>query len=226
MEFSLHRELKEQYAEPGAQLEAPLEGYRIDVLNRNHVVEIQHGGLAAIREKVTALLQLDYRVTVVKPIVAHKLLVKLRRRGGRVVGRRRSPKRGCLLDLFDELVHFTQVFPHPNLTLEVPLVEIEEWRYPGHGRRRRRRASDYQISDQRLLAIRSTQSFRHGGDLLALLPEDLSPAFDTRELAQRLSISRWLAQRIAYCLRHSEAVQVVGRRRSGVLYRIGPSRAA
>ena len=42
-----------------------------------------------------------------------------------------------MLDLFEELVHFTRVFPHPRLTLEVVLVEIEEWRYPGHGRRRR-----------------------------------------------------------------------------------------
>ena len=40
-------------------------------------------------------------------------------------------------DLFDDLVHFTRVFPHRRLTLEVPLVDIEEWRYPGHGRRRR-----------------------------------------------------------------------------------------
>ena len=44
--------------------------------------------------------------------------------------------RGTFVDLFDELVHFTRVFPHPRLALEVVLVEIEEWRYPGHGRRR------------------------------------------------------------------------------------------
>ena len=30
-------------------------------------------------------------------------------------------------------VHFTRVFPHRRLTLEVVLIEIEEWRYPGHG---------------------------------------------------------------------------------------------
>src|SRR6266481_5436648 len=50
---------------------------------------------------------------------------------GKVVARRRSPKQGTVLDVFEELVHFTRVFPHRRLTLEVVLVEIEEWRVPG-----------------------------------------------------------------------------------------------
>ena len=29
-----------------------------------------------------------------------------------------------MLSLFDELVYFTRVFPHENLTLETPLVEV------------------------------------------------------------------------------------------------------
>jgi len=53
------------------------------------------------------------------------------------VSRRWSPKRGAAVDIFDDLVHFTRAFPHKRLTLEVPLVEVEELRYPGHGRRRR-----------------------------------------------------------------------------------------
>ena len=70
----------------------------------------------------------EHRVLVVKPIVLRKRLVKQDAPGGRVLDRRMSPKKGCVWDLFDELVYFTRVFPHRNLTLETPLVEIEEWR--------------------------------------------------------------------------------------------------
>ena len=117
------------------------------------------------------LLQ-DHTLVVVKPIVVRKQLVKRASKDGPVVSRRSSPKRGTLLDLFDELVHFTRVFPHPRLTLEVPLVDVEEWRYPGHGRRRRWRASDYQVEDQKLLAVHRTLSPPHGGrpGRLARLP--------------------------------------------------------
>ena len=141
METSLHRDLKTLYAGQNAQFEVPLGGYRIDVMSGSRLVEIQHGSLAAIRDKVKTLLN-DHYVVVVKPIVVQKLLVKRACKDGPVTGRRVSPKRGTLLDLFDELIHFTRVFPHKRLTLEVPLVDIEEWRYPGHGRRRRWRLAD------------------------------------------------------------------------------------
>ena len=147
METSLHRQLKQLYADPGARVEAPLDNYRIDVICDGELIEIQHGSLAAIRRKVQDLL-LDHRVLVVKPIVRQKRLVKQQTKGGRILGRRMSPKRGSVIDLFDELIYFTRVFPHQNLALDVPLVDVEEWRYPGHGRRRRRRGNDHQVEDQ------------------------------------------------------------------------------
>src|SRR3972149_1191230 len=100
MENSLHRELKEHYAADGAQFEQRVGRYRIDVVNGNRLVEIQLGSLTAIRDKVAALVK-RHRVLVVKPIVVEKQLIKRKRRGGLVAWRRRSPKQGCLLDLFD-----------------------------------------------------------------------------------------------------------------------------
>ena len=147
METSLHRQLKQFYANADSQTEVPLDSYRIDVVTADHLVEIQHGSLAAIRDKVRQLLD-DHRVLVVKPIVVRKRIIKQTAKGGRIVSRRMSPKRGSILDLFGDLVYFTRVFPHRNLTLEVPLVDIEERRFPGHGRRRWRRQGDQQVEDQ------------------------------------------------------------------------------
>ena len=140
METSLHRELKRRYAGDAARTEVMVDNYRIDAVRGTTLVEIQHGSLVAIRDKIRRLLG-SHRVLVVKPIVARKLLIKQSDPAGPIESRRLSPKRGQLLDIFDELVYFTRVFPHPRLTLEVVLVEIEEWRLPGHGRRRRWRAT-------------------------------------------------------------------------------------
>ena len=84
METSLHRQLKEHYAPDVTQTEVVLGNYRIDAIHRGRLIEIQHGSLAAIRDKIAALLE-NHRVTVVKPIVALKHLVKLKKRGGAVV---------------------------------------------------------------------------------------------------------------------------------------------
>lgn len=225
METSLHRELKAIYAGPDAQFEVSLDDYRIDVVSDNRLIEIQHGSLAAIRDKVRALLK-KHTVVVVKPIVVQKVLVKRASKAGPVVSRRLSPKRGTLLDLFDELVHFTRAFPHERLTLEVPLVDVEEWRYPGHGRRRRWRRNDHEIEDQRLTAVRQTYRFRTAADLAALVAGPLPRPFHTGHLSESLQVRRWIAQRIAYCFRHMGAVREVGKQGNTRLYEFAAARKA
>lgn len=217
VETSLHRKLKDVYAETGARVEAPFGKYRIDVVLDGELIEIQHGSLAAIRDKVSNLLS-DYRVRVVKPIVVRKRLVKQNARGGRVISRRLSPKRGRIIDLFHELIYFTRVFPHRNLSIETPLVDVEEWRYPGHGRRRRRRETDHVVEDQKLVTLHRVFRFRSAGDLLQIIPDDLPNPFHTAHLAKRLNIKRWVAQRIAYCLRKTGAAQPVAKQGNAWLY--------
>lgn len=225
METTLHRQLKELYAAGGALVEQRVGRYRIDVVQPDRLVEIQLASLSAIRDKIAALLK-QHRVLVVKPIIVRKHLIKLRRAGGKEASRRRSPKQRTLLDLFDELVHFTRVFPHRRLTLEVPLIEIEESRYPGHGRRRWRRDNDFQVQDQRLLEVLGTHQFQSAADLCRLLPKELPKPFHTGHLAAGLGVERWIAQRMAYCLRETGAVQSVGKLRGAWLYKSRSKKAA
>jgi hypothetical protein len=217
METTLHRQLKDRYLTPGALVEQRLGRFRIDVVQPDRLVEIQVASLSAIRDKIALLLK-KHNVLVVKPIVLRKHLVKLRRAGGKEVSRRLSPKRQTLVDIFEELVHFTRVFPHRRLTLEVLLIEIEEWRYPGHGRRRRWRDNDHQVEDQRLLEVVAAHEFRTAGDLCRMLPPALPRPFHTGHLAEGLGVERWIAQRMAYCLRETGAVQSVGKLRGAWLY--------
>ena len=221
METSLHRELKQRYALPGAQLEVKLGNYRIDVVNGRQLVEVQHGSLAAIRRKLQALLP-EHPILLVKPVIARKMLIKQKRAGGKVVSRRMSPKQQSMIDAFDELIYLTRVFPHPNLAIELVLVELEEWRYPGHGRRRRWRTSDYIVADQKLVAITNVHRLQSIWDLQNLLPETLPKNFHSADLAELLNVRRPVAQRIAYCLRQTGAAQQVGKLGNTRLYELTP----
>ena len=225
METSLHRELKQLYADDGAETEVPLGDYRIDVVAEDELIEIQHGSLAAIRSKVGRLVA-EHRVLVVKPIIIRKRIVRQDKKGGRVLGRRLSPKQGSIFDLFDELVYFHQVFPHSNLVLEVPLVDVEEWRFPGHGRRRRWRNNDHEVEDRKLLEVHKIHRFRTESDFLQFIPGDLAVPFHTGQLADKLGIERWIAQKMAYCLRHINAIREVGKQGNARLYEPSPTSAA
>lgn len=221
METSLHRQLKALYAGPAHATEVTLGKYRIDVVRGDELVEIQHGSLAAIRDKIGKLCR-KHRMLVVKPIVARKTIVKLSADGDEL-SRRQSPKRGVLLDVFDELVYFTRAFPHPNLILEIRLVEVEESRTPGHGRRRRWRANDHVVVDQKLTATGDAVRLATAANLLTLLPPLASP-FHTGDLATAAGVPRHIAQRIAYCLRQTGAVRTIGKRGNTLLYEVPPVR--
>jgi len=219
METSLHRELKLLYAGPAAQTEVRCGRYRVDAVVGDELIEIQHGHLAAIGRKVSELLA-DYEVRIVKPIVREKMIFKRRRRGGPVASRRRSPKRGRLIDLFDEMVRFTKVFPHPRLSIEALLVDVEEYRHPGHGRRRWRHANDFQVADQLLVRAGDSRVLRTPADLVRLLECELPARFDTAVLAEVLNEPRDVAQKIAYCLRETGGVRKVGKRRNALVYEV------
>ncbi len=220
METTLHRQLKEHYAGPQAEIEVTVGRYRIDIVDGQRLIEVQHSGLSSIRDKTRDLLK-QHDVEVIKPLIARRRLVKLEGEDGAELSRRWSPKRCDRLDVFHELLYFTSVFPHRRLTLRIPLIEIEETRYPF--RRRNRRRGQFKVQDQQLLSVVSEDVYRTRGDLRALLPGSLPKTFGTREIADAMGIDRWVAQRIAYVLRKTGTVKQCGKSGNSLQYRFAPA---
>jgi len=216
METTLHQQLKAVYCDDPEMREVVVDGYRIDAVIGDELVEVQQAGLGQIRDKVRDLLS-THQVRVVKPLAARKVLLRRKRRGGKVESTRVSPKHDTLLDIFDELVHFCTVFPHRRLTLEVLLTEQEEYRV---GRRKRRwRDKGYVVEDRQLVGIIERHTLRTKADLRKLLPDDLPQPFTTADIARVAGIPRWLAQKAAYCLRTTGTAKLDGKSGNALLYR-------
>ena len=223
METSLHRELKELYCDDAAAREVSVRGYRIDAIVDGTLIEIQQASLAALRRKTKTLLE-THSVTIVKPLCALKTIIRLKRQQGPVAWRRISPRHETIHDLFDDFVHFVDVFPHRRLTVEVLLTEQEETRSPR--RKRWFRAKDFTVADRRLVAVRSRHVFQTSADLCQLLPAGLPETFTTADIARLGEMPRWLAQKMAYCLRRTGGIVIAGKRRNAVVYALAPSESA
>jgi hypothetical protein len=205
VEWSLHRQLKERFGPVfGGRLEVGLEGFRIDAIDADGaLIEIQSGSLGPLRGKLRRLLP-SYRVRVVKPVVLSRRLLRRAQSDGEDLSARLSPRRGELVEVFDDLVGLVPFFPHPNLDVEILTVEIDELRLL------RRRRPGYTIFDRRLRAVVESMTLRQPPDLWALLPNDLINPFTTRDLADRLGRPLDFAQRVAYFLRSTGAAETVG----------------
>lgn len=191
--------------------------YRIDAVRDDELIEVQCASLSAIRDKCRDLLQ-RHPLRVVKPVVMRTRIAKIKKPGGPVTSRRLSPKRGTPLDIFEELIYFTRVFPHDNLTIEVPMIHIEQFRTPAK-RRRRRGRKDYKVQDVKLESIEATLELRLPSDLLDLIHLPAAKkSFNTADLARAIDRPRWVAQQIAYVLRKTGAIDSSGRNRTGIIY--------
>jgi hypothetical protein len=125
-EYSLHAEIKECYKTSGDELEVKVGDFKVDILRNKLLIEIQTGNFSAIKEKLCKLL-LNNRVRLVYPIAKVKWIVHVNG-AGKFVRKKKSPKKGKLLDLFHELVHLPILINDWNFSLEVMLIEEEELR--------------------------------------------------------------------------------------------------
>lgn len=214
-EKSLHAALKSWYARPGDVLEQPVDGFVIDIVRGDLLIEIQTGNFTAIRRKL-AMLTREHRLRLVYPLAAQKWLLKIPPEEGSRTTRRKSPRRLGLEALFDELIHIPKLMADPNFSLEVLLIHEEEvQRFVGAQRWRRR---SWVTVERRLLQVVDQQLYETPADLLALLPTNLPATFTTADLADAMRRPRRLAQQMAYCLRELDLICVVGKRDRSLLY--------
>lgn len=210
-EGSLHARLKQLYAEPGDQFEVPIEGFVADIARGKQLIEIQTSGFGAMASKLDRLLE-EYEILIVHPIAVGTWLQRPEKK------RRKSPTKGSVADVFDELVSVPTLLDHPNLTLDVVLVNVTKVQVFDPLARRKR--GGYRTVDRQLDEIIDQIRFTTIGDLAALVPDGLPQPFTTGDLARATGFRRDQAQRMAYCFRPLGVFEEVGRTKAGFQYRL------
>jgi len=214
---ALHSSLKEYYVKQGAHEEVLVDGYWIDIVQGDLLIEIQTRNFSAIRKKLSDLVA-RHSVRLVHPISLEKWIVRMPHDGVSRLSRRKSPRRGRIEDIFYELVRIPDLMEHPNFSLEVLLIREEEIRIAdGKGSWRRNGVS---IINRRLLEIVERHLFSDPPDFRKLLPQDLERPFTNRHLAEKLSISPRLAARMTYCLRSMQILHISGKQKRSYLFNL------
>ncbi len=217
-ETELHAALKQRYARPTDRLEVKVDGYVIDIVRDDELIEIQTHNFAVLKRKLVHLLE-RHSVRLVYPIAQAKWIMHVKADQQAVIGRRKSPKRGALEDVFVELVSLPELMAHPNFVLEVVLIHEEEIRCPRTGKRRYR-AREWRVCNRRLLKVVDSLIFGIPADFRRFIPPTLSSPFTSHELAEALQRPDYLAHKITYCLRKMGVLIVVGKRNRAWLYTV------
>jgi len=213
-ERSLHAKIKEIYNTPDSEVEVTVDGFVIDVVKGDLLIEIQTRKFSAIKDKLFKLMK-NHPVRLVHPIAQEKWVIR-QSEDGEVIGRRRSPKKMGFLNIFEELVSIPTFIIHSNFEIEVLLTKEEETRVnDGKGSWRKKGWSSV---DRDLVEILDRKLFTTPSDFLGLMPDTIKEPFTTKTLSETLKIPRHLVQKMTYCMRKMGALKVVGKEGNAHLY--------
>lgn len=213
-ESTLHRQIKDWYAQEGDELEVSVSGFIIDIRRDDLLIEVQTSSFGALKRKLDRLLP-EYRMRIIYPVFLEKWLIRYDE-AGQVVSRRKSPRSGSNLDIFPELVHIIPWLNHPHLSLEILQISGEEIRKEdGRGSWRRKGIS---IEDRQLLEVKQTITVHCKTELFNLIGHNFPESFSSSYLARSLSVPPRFARKILYTLSRLDLIQPAGKSGNAILY--------
>ncbi|HCQ88735.1 MAG TPA: hypothetical protein DIU45_01915, partial [Clostridium sp.] len=153
-------------------------------------------------------LLVNNKIVLVHPIAAEKTIILLSE-DGQVISKRKSPKKGRVIDFFDELVSIPHLALEKNLEIEILLTKEKEIRIKdGKGSFRRRGVS---IGDKLLIDIIDKYRFKSEEDYYSFLPKDLPSKFTNKELSLNLNIPINKIRKMTYSLKKMGLIEEVGK---------------
>jgi hypothetical protein len=213
-EKSLHSSIKQWYVTAGDRFEVKVDKYVIDLVREDSLIEIQTKNFSAIGKKLRNLVKYN-KVMLVHPIAIEKYIVTTDI-ANEVISRRKSPKKGKLMDLFDELIRIPDLMAEENFILEILMTKEEEIRCKdGKGSWRRKGIS---IKDRKLLEVTQKVTFKGKKDFLIFLPDELPQNFTNKHLARTLKVTIYKARKITYCFRKMNLIREVGKIKNELIF--------
>ncbi len=190
-ESSMHASLK-AYIEPDeSKYETAYNGYIVDILRDDGVVEIQTGSFGSMKKKLAALLECGY-VTIVYPVAQLKRIYWQDMDTGELTGGRISPKRAQPCEIFKELRWLPGLIWHKNLRIRIITVETAVYnRMDGYGKDKKKHSSRI---DKQLVRILDDITISSADELIRLLPDTLPERFSVKELSKHGKLSSSAAQ--------------------------------
>ncbi|MDR2922778.1 MAG: hypothetical protein LBU85_05490 [Treponema sp.] len=205
--------MKFQYAGPDGEIEAEISGFVADGINaEGEYIEIQTCNFGYIRKKALAL---QGRMRVVYPVIITKYLEVFNRRG-RLLYRKKSPRKGTPWDIFDVLIYAPDLPVIPGLVIELALVDAAEKRVrDGKGSWRRKGVS---IRDRHLLALLDRVTLEKPSDYNRFVPFQKKEEFTSALLAKKAGISVHSARKTLYVLAKLGIVKKIGKQGNSLVY--------
>lgn len=216
-EKPLHATLKWWVDDNPDHHEITLPGGRVaDVFDGEKITEIQTGGFSPLRKKLEGLLD-HYPVTVVHPIPRRKYLSWINPDTGEPTPPRKSPKVGTFTQAGRQLIYLQPLLGHPNLTIQLLLMDMEEQRLADGWGREGKRGSHRAVLLP--LSLEDTLTLRRPEDYAALVPAGLPTPFTAAQFGKAARLQGRALWATLKVLADRDVIEQIGKEGNAYLYR-------
>ncbi len=214
-ERSLHKILK-LYIEPDTtRHEVAYMGSIVDVKCDERIYEVQTKAYERLVPKLRRILP-SVPVTVVCPLATEKYTRWLDHTTGEMSERRKSPKHENVYDAFRMLFGIREIITHPNLTVRLVHMQVEDFRaLDGWDKTRKRGSNRIERIPTRI--IREEELFSTD-DYVSQLPPALPMQFTASELSKAIKRTSRYTFYVLKLLVAVGAVCEIGKRGRATLY--------
>lgn len=196
--------------------EIPIEGYIADIYTGQEIIEIQNGNFGKMRGKLETFLPL-YPVRIVYPIPHEKWNIWIDPQTGTLGKKNKCARKGHFYMAFQELYRIRPYLADPHLSVELLLIDMEEYRLQdGWSRDGKRGSHRY---DRIPLALFDRMLLTCPRDYCQLIPFDLPEPFTAAEFGRSAGI-RGSFSTVLQILTQLGVVRRVGKRGNAFLYQV------
>ena len=209
-EKRLHRILKSLFADEDRR-EIPVGDYVADVLSDGVITEVQTGSFRKYLPKLRYYLDAtEYKVRLVIPIIAEKMLIRIDEETGEVIRKKRSPIKKNYFHGLAALYPIREILPSDRIEVDILLIYAEEHRYSERVKYRR---SGAYISDLLPQRLTDERIFSAREDFLFFLPDQ--DEFTAKEYS---AFSKMKGRELYSCLNTLCQIGVISREKEGKSY--------
>ena len=159
----------------------------------------------------------ENRITVVCPLATDKCIRWIDKASGEITAPRKSTKKENIFDAFKLLFGIRDVLTHPNLTVRVIYLKVEDFRYlDGYGSDRKHYSTRAERIPSKILCeafLSDAQSFA------SFLPPELDAEFTAAEFSRAVRRTSRYSYYVLKMLVRIGALREAGKRGRAVIYR-------
>lgn len=218
-EKRFHRIFKRLVTDDADCYEVKVGRYIADVKHGSHITEIQTGSFRTLADKIRYYLtETDCNVSVIKPVICEKRIIRADKDTGEIKYTKRSPKKETVTDALSEVYYLRELVDTYRLSIHFVLVRAEEYRYSERMRYRKKGKYDNDLCPCEIVG---EKIFCGLEDYVRLLPEELCEReFTVAEYSRLTGIKGKPAYSVLHILTASGVLDRRTEKRSFIFKRI------